>query len=69
MLEIAHNGLLSRDPTGGLWRVPAGGGTPELLLTEPLFLPGGVAVGPEGQVYVTNCSVCVRGGSILQIDL
>ena len=61
VLEIAHNGLASGDPTGALLRVPAGGGSPELLLTDPLFMPGGLAVGPGGEVYVTNCSVCVRG--------
>ena len=45
---------------GGLWKVPAGGGTPELI-TDALPMPGGVAVGADGTVYVTTCAVCPGG--------
>jgi hypothetical protein len=69
VLEISHNGLLTGDLTGGLWRVPAGGGTPELLLTDPLFAPGGMAVAADGSLYVSNCAVCQGGGEVLHIEL
>jgi len=64
--EISHEGLASGAeglPMGGLWKVPAGGGTPELI-TDALPMPGGVAVGADGTVYVTTCAVCPGAGSI-----
>jgi DNA-binding beta-propeller fold protein YncE len=67
VLEIATNSLLG-EPGGALWRVPSDG-HPELILAEPLFFPGGVAVSRiTGDVYVTNCSVCPGGGEVLRID-
>jgi hypothetical protein len=69
VLEIAHDGLLAAAPgtlpEGGLWRVPAGGGTPELLVSQGLPMPGGIAVGSDGTVYVSTCAVCPGGGSIV----
>jgi sugar lactone lactonase YvrE len=64
--EISHAGLASGAeglPMGGLWKVPAGGGTPELI-TDALPMPGGVAVGADGTVYVSTCAVCQGGGGI-----
>lgn len=64
--EISHAGLASGAPglpVGGLWKVPAGGGTPELI-TDALPMPGGVAVGSDGTVYVSTCAVCPGGGGI-----
>jgi hypothetical protein len=69
VLEIFHNGALSGDPTGGLWRVPAGGGTPELLLTDPLVIPGGMAVHPDGSLVITNCAVCADEGFAIKVWL
>lgn len=37
VLEFAHNGLLSVDPTGGLWRLNPMTGIAELLMTEGLL--------------------------------
>jgi hypothetical protein len=68
LLEISHNGLTSGDPTGALLRVAADG-TSEVLLTEPLIMPGGLAVGDDGTVYITNCSVCAGGGEVLRVTL
>jgi hypothetical protein len=69
VLEIAHDGLLAAAPgtlpEGGLWRIPAGGGTPELLVSQGLPMPGGIAVGGDGTVYVSTCAVCPGGGSVV----
>lgn len=73
VLEIAHDGLLSADPAagppqGGLWKVPAGGGTPELIVSDGLVMPGGMAVAEDGTVYVSTCAVCVGGGSLVSLQ-
>ena len=64
VLEIAHNGLGSGDVTGGLWSVPAGGGEPTLLSTD-LSMPGGIAVGEDGTIYVTTGASIPNGGSVV----
>lgn len=67
VLEVATNSLLGA-PGGALWRVSADGER-ELVLAEPLFFPGGVAVSPvTSDIYVTNCGVCAGGGEVLRID-
>jgi hypothetical protein len=66
--EIFHFGLLSGNPAGGLWRVPPGGGTPQLLTTE-LNLLGGVVVGQDGGVYVSTCATCRNAGAVVKITL
>ncbi len=65
VVELAHDGLLAAQglPMGGLWKVPAGGGTPELI-TDALPAPGGVSVGTDGTVYVTTCALCADGGGV-----
>jgi hypothetical protein len=77
VLEIAHIGLLagfaqmeeSGPPMGGLWKVPAGGGDPELIASEGLVFPGGVAVADDGTVYVTTCTSCGPGtGGVVSIQ-
>jgi sugar lactone lactonase YvrE len=71
VLEISHDGLLNTPPgqlpTGGLWEVPPGGGTPELLATG-LPMPGGLAVGSDGTVYASICAVCPGGGAIVSYN-
>ena len=59
----------SGDPTGGLWRVPPGGGAAVPLLTAPLFLPGGMAIGRDGSMYVSTCAPCPNDGEVLRIQL
>ncbi len=65
VLEIAANGLLSGDPTGAIYQV-APDGTRTTILERPctfnpadqaLCAPAGLAVGPDGMLYVTNYSV------------
>jgi hypothetical protein len=66
VLQISKNGLLSGDPAGALIRV-APNGTRTELAPGQLFLPGGIAVGPDGALYVTNWAVLPGGGQVLRI--
>jgi glucose/arabinose dehydrogenase len=70
VVEIAKGGLLaafaSGDFTGRLVKV-ARDGTKTTLLESPLFAPGGVAVGRDGSIYVTNVSIAPGGGQVLRI--
>jgi len=69
VLEFAHNGLLSGDPTGGLVQVsrrnPA---AHTLLLTDPLVSPGGIVV-DDDDAYISNHSAVPGEGEILHVDL
>jgi sugar lactone lactonase YvrE len=71
VLEISRDGLLNAPPggppAGGLWKVPAGGGTPERIEVEGLVMPGGLAVADDGTLYIANCGVCPDAGSIVSL--
>jgi hypothetical protein len=71
VLEIARNGLMSGDPTGGLWAVPPGGGDPQRieLPAGTLTSPGGLAVGRHGELYVSNHGREAGVGEVLEIEL
>ena len=70
VLEIAKNGLLAafegNDWTGALIRV-ARNGTRTEIASGLLFAPGGVAVGSDGALYVTNNSIFSGSGQVLRI--
>jgi hypothetical protein len=68
VLQIATNGLLSRDPNGALIRVDVKhGGKRTELAKGKLTLPGGLAVGRDGSIYVTNKSIFPGSGELLKI--
>lgn len=67
VLEISHNGLTSGDVTGGLWKVPPGGGEPELVMSDGLVMPGGIAVDQDGNVYVSQGAVSFGQGSVVKL--
>lgn len=70
VLELVHNGFLAMmggDVTGGLWAVPAGGGAPELVLTDGLVMPGGLAVADDGTIYVANGTMAPGMGTLIAI--
>jgi sugar lactone lactonase YvrE len=68
VLEIAANGLRSNDPSGALIRVLPDGTKQTIVAPgEGLFMPGGVAIGPDGALYVTNWSVLPGGGTVVRI--
>jgi hypothetical protein len=67
VLEIAKNGLLSGDFTGALIRVRRNGTRTELA-EGVLTAPGGIAIGPDGALYVTNNSIFPGIGEVLRIQ-
>ena len=69
VLEIATNGLFSGDLTGAIKRYDPGSGTTQLLFSDGLFAPGGLAFGPDGALYVTNYSILPGAGQVLRIEL
>jgi len=70
VLEIAKHGLLAGlrggDWTGALIRV-ATDGTRTEVASEGLFAPGGIALGADGALYVTNHSISSGDGEVLKI--
>jgi hypothetical protein len=67
VLEIAHNGLLSGDPTGALIRVGPDG-SHHIVMSNGLIFPGGLAL-RGGAAYVSNCGVCAGTGAVLRVPL
>ena len=66
VVEIAANGLLSGDPTGALIRVDDEGNQ-TVLASKGLFMPGGVAVGDDGLIYVTTGAAVPDIGTVVRI--
>jgi hypothetical protein len=64
--EISHFGLLGADRSGGIWRVPPGGGTPQLLTTA-VEAPGGLAVARDQSLYVSTCADCTDTGGVVRL--
>jgi hypothetical protein len=72
VVEITRNGLLEGeacgDFAGRLWKVSRNGTKTEIEVPGGLSAPGGVAVGLDGTIYVTNHSVEPGGaGQLLAI--
>jgi hypothetical protein len=66
VVEIAANGLLSGDPTGALIKIRPDGSR-ETVLSEGLVNPYGVAIGPHGDIYVSNHGSSAGIGEVLRI--
>ncbi len=43
-------------------------GSVEVLASEGLFMPTGLAVGPKGGIYISNCGVCAGVGEVIRIN-
>ncbi len=71
VLEMFKNGVLagefSGDLTGALIKI-APDGTRTEIASDGLVAPGGVAVGPDGALYVTNYSVFPGMGQVVRIS-
>lgn len=67
VVEITSNGLLSGDPNGSLIRVYDDGS--QTVMADNLFMPGGVAIGEDGNLYVTTWAAQGNGmGQVLRIN-
>jgi hypothetical protein len=71
VLEIDNDSLLGPGTEGALWAVPPGGGTRERIEVPAgmLTMPGGVAVGRRGELYVTTKATSADEGEVLRITL
>ncbi len=71
VLEFASDGLLDPNAQPALIQIRPDGTRKALLNGSDgdLVAPGGVAVGPDGMVYVTNCALCGAGaGTVIKVD-
>jgi hypothetical protein len=67
VVEITSNSLLSGDPHGSLIRVEDDGS--QTVIADDLFMPGGVAIGDDGHLYVTTRTALGDGmGEVLRIN-
>ncbi|MER5889217.1 ScyD/ScyE family protein [Streptomyces sp. NPDC001941] len=66
VLELAHNGMLSGDPSGALIKVERNG--TRKIVTTDLTGPGGLTI-KDGAAYVTDCGTCAGTGRVLRIPL
>jgi hypothetical protein len=68
VLEIAQNAIPNFGAGGRLVRIAPDGTQTTILAGPPLIAPGGVAVGSDGALYVTNMSTSATAGSVLRIE-
>ena len=66
VLEVAANGILSGDPTGALVKVWPNG-QKKVVASEGLSSPGGVAIGKDGSVYVSNYGTSAGTGTVVNL--
>ncbi len=72
VLELVEDGLLQAGSpdgnlTGALIRV-APDGTKTTIPSDGLIAPGGMAIGPDGAIYVSNKSIFAGEGELLRIQ-
>lgn len=70
VLEFASNGLLSPEgPQAALVQIRTDGTRKTLMYGSELPVPGGVAVGSDGMVYLSVCTLCGPGqGMVWKVD-
>lgn len=66
VLEHDANSLLGPGSDGRLIRINADG-TRTVMSNANLTAPGGLAIGPDGAVYVTNRSTSAGGGEVIRL--
>jgi hypothetical protein len=70
VLEFASNSLLAQEgPQAALVQIRTDGTRKTLLYGDELPVPGGVAVGSDGMVYLSVCTLCGPGqGMVVRVD-
>jgi glucose/arabinose dehydrogenase len=68
VLEIDANSLLADDVTGRLARVNVSDQSVETIASEGLVMPGGLTIGPDGAIYVSNYSTMADIGEVIRIQ-
>ena len=68
VLEIDTNGLLAPNVAGRLARVSPGGLNTVTIASEGLIMPGGITIGPDGAIYVSNYSTSAGIGEVVRIQ-
>lgn len=68
VLEIAKNAIPNFGAGGRLVRIAHDGTRSDIINGPPLIAPGGVAVGKDGVLYVTNMSTSSTLGHVLRIE-
>jgi hypothetical protein len=66
VVEFAANGLASGDPSGALIKIRRDGSR-ETVLSEGLVNPYGVAIGRDGDIYVSNHGASAGLGEVLRL--
>jgi hypothetical protein len=66
VVEFAANGLGSGDPSGALIKIRPNGSR-ETVLSEGLVNPYGVAIGPHGDIYLSNHGQSAGIGEVLRL--
>jgi sugar lactone lactonase YvrE len=69
VLEIARNAIPNFPAGGRLVRIAPDGTRTDVISGPPLVAPGGIAVGSNGALYVTNRSTNPMIGEVLRIEL
>jgi hypothetical protein len=69
VLQLTTHGLASATGPGPgqLIRIDSTTGIRETLIDDPLFFPGGLLVGPDDTIYVSNLGVAAGQGEVWQI--
>ena len=67
VLEIARNAIPNFGAGGRLVRIDPDGTQTDVISGPPLIAPGGVAIGKDGALYITNMSTSATAGAVLRI--
>jgi hypothetical protein len=69
VLEIDTNGLIAPEPAGRLAKVLSGSHTVVTVASEGLVMPGGMTIGPDGDIYISNFSTAPAVGEVIRLDV
>jgi hypothetical protein len=67
VLQISTDSLFIAPPSPGALIRVAPDGTRTTVAMEELSFPGGLAIGPDGDIYVSNRGTSASGGQVLRI--